>query len=101
MQSFLAEHNPVSDLVGVLKALKQKYFPHLSVHEMGEFQRHLKNYSGSKITQIATQLLMLTGLKTIELRSAEWTKINSEKRLWQIPVARMKMKRPHIIALSQ
>jgi len=93
-------HNPVSDLVGVLKAPKQKHFPHLSVAELGEFQRQLEQYSGSKITQIATQLLMLTGLRTIELRSAEWTEIDFEKRLWQIPVARMKMKRPHMVPLS-
>lgn len=95
-----AVHNPVSDLVGVLKAPKQKHFPHLSVAELGEFQRQLEQYSGSKITQIATQLLMLTGLRTIELRSAEWTEIDFEKRLWQIPVARMKMKRPHMVPLS-
>ncbi len=95
-----AGHNPVSDLVGVLKAPKQKHFPHLSVTELGEFQRQLEQYSGSKITQIATQLLMLTGLRTIELRSAEWTEIDFEKRLWQIPVARMKMKRPHMVPLS-
>ena len=95
-----AGHNPVSDLVGVLKAPKQKHFPHLSVTELGEFHRQLEQYSGSKITQIATQLLMLTGLRTIELRSAEWTEIDFEKRLWQIPVARMKMKRPHMVPLS-
>ncbi len=95
-----AGHNPVSDLVGVLKAPKQKHFPHLSVAELGEFQRQLEQYSGSKITQIATQLLMLTGLRTIELRSAEWNEIDFEKRLWQIPVARMKMKRPHMVPLS-
>ncbi len=95
-----AGHNPVSDLVGVLKAPKQKHFPHLSVAELGEFQRQLEQYSGSKITQIATQLLMLTGLRTIELRSAEWTEIDFEKCLWQIPVARMKMKRPHMVPLS-
>ena len=95
-----AEHNPVSDLVGVLKAPKQKHFPHLLVAELGEFQRQLEQYSGSKITQTATQLLMLTGLRTIELRSAEWTEIDFEKRLWQIPVARMKMKRPHMVPLS-
>ncbi len=95
-----AGHNPVSDLVGVLKAPKQKHFPHLSVAELGEFQRQLEQYSGSKITQIATQLLMLTGLRTIELRSAEWTEIDFEKCLWQIPVARMKMKRLHMVPLS-
>lgn len=95
-----AEHNPVSDLVGVLKAPKQKHFPHLSVEELGKFQRQLEQYSGSKITQTVTQLLMLTGLRTIELRSAEWTEIDFEKRLWQIPVAGMKMKRPHMVPLS-
>ena len=95
-----AEHNPVSDLVGVLKAPKQKHFPHLDVKELGTFNLSLENYSGSAITRIATTLLMLTGLRTIELRGAYWKEIDFEKETWQIPAERMKMRRPHVVPLS-
>ncbi|MEE3652628.1 MULTISPECIES: tyrosine-type recombinase/integrase [unclassified Brenneria] len=95
-----AEYNPVTDLAGVLKAPKQKHFPHLLADELGPFIQALNDYSGSRITQIATRLLMLTGLRTIELRSAEWQEIDFGKKIWQIPKERMKMRRPHLVPLS-
>ncbi|MEL7629146.1 integrase arm-type DNA-binding domain-containing protein [Pectobacterium aroidearum] len=95
-----AEYNPVTDLAGVLKAPKQKHFPHLLADELGPFLQALNGYSGSRITQIATRLLMLTGLRTIELRSAEWQEIDFGKKIWQIPKERMKMRRPHLVPLS-
>lgn len=96
-----AEHNPVTDLVGVLKAPKQKHFPHLMVDELGDFIKTLSSYTGSQVTQIATRLLMLTGLRTIELRAAEWREIDFDKTIWQIPAGRMKMRRPHLVPLSE
>jgi len=95
-----AEHNPVTDLAGALKAPKQKHFPHLLTEQIGGFLRALSEYSGSKVTQNATRLLMLTGTRTIELRAAEWAEFNLEKGIWQIPAERMKMRRPHVVPLS-
>lgn len=95
-----AEHNPVVDLAGALKAPKQKHFPHLLADQIGEFLRALSNYTGSRVTQNATRLLMLTGTRTIELRAAEWAEIDTEKGIWQIPAERMKMRRPHVVPLS-
>ncbi len=43
---------------------------------------------------------MLTGVRTQELRFARWEDINFEKRLWEIPAEVMKMKRPHIVPMS-
>lgn len=43
---------------------------------------------------------MLTGLRTVELRLAEWHEIDFDNRIWEIPKTRMKMKRPHIVPLS-
>jgi len=45
-------------------------------------------------------LLLLTGLRTVELRLAEWHEIDFDNRIWEIPKTRMKMKRPHIVPLS-
>lgn len=95
-----AENNPVVDLSSALKAPKQKHFPHLLVDQIGDFLRSLSAYSGSKVTQYATRLLMLTATRTIELRAAEWTEFDFEKDIWQIPAERMKMRRPHIVPLS-
>ncbi len=95
-----AENNPVTDLAGALKAPKQKHFPHLSVEQIPDFLKALNDYPGSMITRIATKLLMITGLRTIELRASEWSDIDFEKGIWQIPAERMKMRRPHIVPLS-
>ncbi|HFZ8993827.1 TPA: tyrosine-type recombinase/integrase [Citrobacter freundii] len=95
-----AEHNPVVDLSSALKAPKQKHFPHLLVDQIPEFLRALNDYSGSIITRNATRLLMLTGLRTIELRSSEWADIDFDKGVWNIPAERMKMRRPHIVPIS-
>lgn len=95
-----AEHNPVTDLAGALKAPKQKHFPHLLTEQIGGFLRALCEYTGSKVTQNATRLLMLTGTRTIELRAAEWAEFDLEKGIWQIPAERMKMRRPHVVPLS-
>ena len=95
-----AEHNPVTDLAGALKAPKQKHFPHLLTDEIGAFLRALNDYSGSRVTQYATRLLMLTGTRTIELRAAEWHEFDLNKGIWQIPADRMKMRRPHVVPLS-
>lgn len=95
-----AEHNPVVDLASTLKAPKQKHFPHLSVEQIPDFLRALNDYSGSVVTRNATRLLMLTGLRTIELRASEWDDIDFDKGIWNIPAERMKMRRPHLVPIS-
>lgn len=95
-----AEFNPVADLAGALKPPKQQHYPHLQRDELGGFIEALMNYSGSKITRTATFLLMYTGVRTIELRAAEWKEFDFSNDLWQIPKERMKMRRPHLVPLS-
>lgn len=95
-----AEHNPVSDLAGALKSPKQQHYPHLLVDQIPDFLRALSEYSGSTITRNATRLLMLTGLRTIELRASEWVDIDFDKGVWNVPAERMKMRRPHLVPIS-
>jgi len=95
-----AEHNPVSDLAGALKSPKQQHYPHLLVDQIPDFLRALSEYSGSTITRNATRLLMLTGLRTIELRASDWVDIDFDTGVWNVPAERMKMRRPHLVPLS-
>ncbi|MHA7844724.1 tyrosine-type recombinase/integrase [Serratia sp. D1N4] len=96
-----AEYNPAPDLATALATPKKTNFPFLSVEELPHFLRDLAGYTGSIITKTATQIIMLTAVRTQELRFARWQDIDFEKRLWEIPPEVMKMKRPHIVPLSE
>ncbi|MDR0806991.1 MAG: tyrosine-type recombinase/integrase [Enterobacteriaceae bacterium] len=95
-----AETNPASELTGALKTAKSKNFPHLLAPELPPFLQALSSYHGSLMTQLATRLLMITGVRTIELRAAEWVEFDLDKAQWQIPSERMKMRRTHLVPLS-
>ncbi|MEC5643534.1 tyrosine-type recombinase/integrase [Citrobacter koseri] len=96
-----AEFNPVADLAGALKTPKQQHFPHLMPAQIGPFIQAVNAYTGSKVTRAATLLLMYTSVRTIELRASEWAEFDLDNDLWQIPKERMKMRRPHLVPLSQ
>ncbi|HCT7630511.1 TPA: tyrosine-type recombinase/integrase [Citrobacter koseri] len=95
-----AEYNPVSDLATALATPKKTHFPFLTAEELPHFIKDLAGYTGSVITKTATQIIMLTGVRTQEMRFACWKDIDFEKKLWEIPAEVMKMKRPHIVPLS-
>lgn len=95
-----AEYNPAPDLATALATPKKTHFPFLTAEELPDFLKDLAGYTGSIITKTATQIIMLTGVRTQELRFARWEDINFEKRLWEIPAEVMKMKRPHIVPMS-
>lgn len=95
-----AQNNPVSDLSGALLTPKQNHFPYLVAEQIPAFLNALSDYSGSLLTRNGARLLMLTGLRTIELRTSEWPDIDLDKGVWQIPAERMKMRRPHLVPLS-
>ena len=46
------------------------------------------------------KLLMLTGQRRLEIGHLEWAEIFAERRQIELPAARTKNKRPHIVPLS-
>ncbi|APY61119.1 DUF4102 domain-containing protein [Salmonella enterica subsp. enterica] len=96
-----ANYNPAPDLASALATPKKVHFPFLTANELPYFLNDLAGYTGSIITKTATQIIMLTGVRTQELRFARWEDIDFEKKLWEIPAEVMKMKRPHIVPLSE
>lgn len=95
-----AEYNPAPDLATALATPKKTHFPFLTAEELPYFIKDLAGYTGSVITKTATQIIMQTGVRTQELRFARWEDIDFDKRLWEIPPEVMKMKRPHIVPMS-
>ncbi|HGK4840566.1 TPA: tyrosine-type recombinase/integrase [Kluyvera georgiana] len=95
-----AKYNFAPDLAIALNKPEKQHFPFLTESELPDFVIALENYQGSLVTKYATQLLMLTGVRTIELRAAEWTEFDLDNALWEIPKERMKKRRPHLVPLS-
>ena len=96
-----AEYNAAADLSTALSVHQSKHFPFLTAEEIPDFLKALNSYSGSILVVLATKLLMLTGVRTIELRAAEWKEFNLDEALWEIPAERMKKRRSHLVPLSQ
>ncbi len=96
-----AEYNPAPDLSSAMQRHESNHYPFLSAPELPEFFDALSGYSGSDIVVMAARLLMLTGLRTGELRAARWQEIDLLESVWEIPAERMKMRRPHIVPLSR
>lgn len=96
-----AEYNPAPDLASALTPPKKQHFPFLTAEELPYFLKDLAGYTGSVITKTATKIILLTAVRTQELRFARWQDIDLEKGIWEIPAEVMKMKRPHVMPLSK
>ncbi len=96
-----AERNPVPDLRGALKAPVTKHRPYIQASELPAFLKKLASYDGHLQTKLALRLLMLTFVRTTELRAALWQEIDWAKAEWRLPADRMKMKELHIVPLAK
>lgn len=95
-----AEYNPAADLTSAMSGHESKHYPFLTVEELPDFFKALTGYTGSPLVVLAARLLILTGVRTGELRGAFWSEFDLEKAVWEIPAERMNMKRPHLVPLS-
>lgn len=96
-----ADYNPAPDLVSAFAPHKKEHYAFLKSDELPEFFRVLNTYSGSFLVKTAMRLQILTGLRPGELRQAEWTEIDFEKKIWEVPAERMKKRRPHCVPLPE
>lgn len=100
-----AEQDITQFLKGALQPTVSRHLAFLQEHELPEFLSKLEvydtEYSGSLLTKLAFKLMILTFVRSGEIRGARWEEINWEKAQWRIPADRMKMKDPHIVPLSR
>lgn len=96
-----AERNPVPDLRGALKSPVAKHYSYLQENELPEYLQKMEAYDGGFQTKLALKFLLLTFVRSNELRAAMWTEIDWDKAEWRIPAERMKMKELHVVPLSR
>lgn len=96
----IANYNPAQDVQGALKKPKKKNYNHIKSEEIPAFLEALKNVTAHPVIKLATEMLMLTFVRTGELIGAQWQEIDFDNRLWEIPEERMKKKRTHLVPMS-
>jgi integrase len=97
-------NDPTTALRGALGAPgKPRRHAAMPLKELPEFLSSLKAYDGDLRTRLALRLMVLTFVRTTELRAARWREfenLDENNALWRIPSERMKMQREHIVPLA-
>ena len=100
-----AKDDPAPALRGALGSSGR---PHghkaMALNEVPNFLSALEVYDGDPRTRLALRLVILTFARTTELRAARWSEfenLDESEPLWRIPAERTKMRRAHLVPLSQ
>jgi integrase len=96
-----ADGDPAAALRGAIQRLKTKHSRPLSRDEIATFTHALEHCGGYRTTVIALKLMLLTFVRTVELRTAPWSELDFDRAEWRIAPERMKMRQGHIVPLSR
>lgn len=98
----LTDRNPADHIGAALTARPRQVNHHaLPISELPEFLHKLEAYDGHLQTRLALWMILLTFVRTTELRGALWDEVDFKDALWRIPASRMKMHRDHLVPLSR
>jgi integrase len=93
--------DPAHLLSGSLLApVPKSYAAIVDPKKLGELLRAIEAYDGYPPTMYALRILPRVFVRPGELRLAEWGEFDLDKAVWQIPIGRMKARRPHAVPLS-
>jgi integrase len=94
--------NPAAgDIREAIHVPKPQSHPPLEKKELPKLLEALAGYGGDRVTVIAMRLVMLTFVRSQELRGAKWEEFDLDAAEWRIPAERMKMRTLHIVPLSE
>ena len=96
-----ADADPAAALKGSITRPRTDHSKPLTRADIPRFIAALDSYGGYRTTVIALRLIMLTFVRTVELRAAHWEEIDFNRAEWRIPAGRMKMREQHIVPLSR
>jgi integrase len=102
VQTGRVKRDPSADLRGALPPIKEKHHAAITdPKEVAPLLRAIDGYSGHFVTKCALRLAPMFFVRPGELRHAEWTEIDLDEAIWNIPAHKMKMKQAHIVPLCK
>jgi integrase len=97
-----ADANPAAgEIRNAIQAPATKSHPPLERVDIPALEAAISGYGGEQTTVIALRLLMLTFVRSVELRGAEWAEFDLGRAEWRVPASRMKMGELHVVPLSR
>lgn len=97
-----AERNPAGGLRGALAPVPAKHFAALTQPaDVAGLVRAINGYGGTLIVRCALKFSLYTFARPGEVRHAEWSEVDWDNALWRIPAEKMKLRREHLVPLSQ
>lgn len=95
-----APADPAAHLKNVLKKKPKGRQPAIvDLSELQEMMRHVDNIPAYPAAVLGLRFLALTAIRSGEVRGMRWDEVDGDT--WIIPAERMKMKRSHVVPLSQ
>lgn len=96
-----ANADPAAALKGAIERPEVTHARALSPAEISQYLEKLAKFGGNRTTAIALELLLLTFVRTAEIRRAEWSEFDLDEGLWKIAAGKMKKRRIHVVPLSK
>lgn len=98
----LAKGDPTRDLKGALTPAQPKHMAAITdPKDTAGLMRSIYAYKGSPVVRAALKMAALTFVRPGELRRAEWSEIDFDRKIWIIPPERMKARQKHMVPLSR
>lgn len=95
-----ADADPAAALKGAITRPDVNHATPLDPGQIADYLDRLEKFGGNRTTAIALELLLLTFVRTAEMRMAEWSELDLDGGLWKLPAGKMKKKRVHVVPLS-
>ena len=97
-----AERDPAADLRGALPQPNKKHLAAITnPKEVAPLLRAIDGYQGTFVVKCALQLAPMLFVRPGELRRAEWSEVDLDEAVWNIPKRKMKMKQDHVVPLCR
>ena len=96
-----AETDPTPGLKGAIASPVVTHQPSIiEPKAFGGLLRAIDGYQGEITTKIALKLLALTFVRPGELRKAEWSEFDFDRKIWTVTADHTKKRREHLVPLS-
>lgn len=100
VRNLKTKHNPARELEGTIVVPAPVHYTALEPSDLPALHSALTNYPGRPATALGIRELLLTIVRKVELREAEWSEFDLDAGIWIIPANRMKGRREHMVPLS-
>ncbi|UPR28978.1 MULTISPECIES: tyrosine-type recombinase/integrase [Vibrio] len=94
------EFNPISDITKLYPNKKVVHNPALTPEELPELVNAIKGSNTKTVTRCLIMWQLHTMVRPGEAARARWSEVDLENRVWVIPSDTMKMKKEHLVPLT-